>query len=323
MALIASAAALLGACGGQEGSSGTSAQGTSITKLTLQLNWKAEPQFGGFYEAQRMGAFTDRGLDVQIKPGGAGVPTVQMIGAGSVEFGIVSGDELLIARARGNHLVALFAVYQTNPQGIMCKADRGLASIAEVFTTPGTLAMERGLPYALYLEQKYGVEMLKIVPSPFGDLTQLRTEPNYAMQCFVTSEPLAARKAGIDVTAFLIADGGWNPYTTVLACRSSYLKEHLDTVKNMVEAVKEGWVSYVADPTAANQTMQKLNPTMTAETFAASAAAQKTLIVPEGTASDGIGQMTDKRWQTLASDMKRIGSIDELPRVRDVYYQGN
>ena len=88
-------------------------------KWKLQLNWVPEPQFGGFYEAERIGAFKKHGLDVEIVPGGAGSPTVQMIGAGSVEFGIVSADEIVVARSRGNDVVALFAVYQTNPQGVM------------------------------------------------------------------------------------------------------------------------------------------------------------------------------------------------------------
>src|SRR5918993_515284 len=75
-------------------------------KVKLQLNWKPEPQFGGFYAAQEAGSYKKQGLDVEVVPGGVGTPTVQMVGAGSVEFGVVSADEVLIARARGNDVVA-------------------------------------------------------------------------------------------------------------------------------------------------------------------------------------------------------------------------
>src|SRR5580765_6359971 len=71
------------------------------SKLKLALNWKPDPQFGGFYAAD----YGKHGLDIEILPGGAGTPTVQMIGAGSAEFGIVSADELVVARARGNDVV--------------------------------------------------------------------------------------------------------------------------------------------------------------------------------------------------------------------------
>src|ERR1700722_20872034 len=98
-------------------------------KIRLVLDWKPEPEFGGFYAAP----FEKHGLDVEILPGGAGTPTVQMVGAGSAEFGIVAADELVIARARGNDVVALFATFQNCPQGIMVHAWRNLSSIGDVF----------------------------------------------------------------------------------------------------------------------------------------------------------------------------------------------
>src|SRR5690348_12625558 len=110
---LVAGATLLGAC-------------SKPAKIRLALNWKPDPQFGGFYAAP----YDKHGLDVEILPGGAGTPTVQMIGAGSAEFGIVSADEILLARARGNNVIALFAVFQNNPQGIMVHASRKLASIA-------------------------------------------------------------------------------------------------------------------------------------------------------------------------------------------------
>src|SRR5580693_9520483 len=73
------------------------------SKIKLALNWKPEPEFGGFYAAP----YSKHGLDVDVLPGGAGTPTVQMVGAGSAEFGIVEGDELVLARSRGNSVIAL------------------------------------------------------------------------------------------------------------------------------------------------------------------------------------------------------------------------
>ena len=70
-------------------------------KTRLALNWKPEPQFGGFYAAELNGEFKKRKLNVEIIPGGAGTPVIQMIGLGSVEYGLVSGDEVIIARSRG------------------------------------------------------------------------------------------------------------------------------------------------------------------------------------------------------------------------------
>ena len=301
------AAALCAGCGKGNDTSG----GANRPKVTLQLNWKPEPQFGGFYAAEVDDIYARHGLDVTITAGGAGAPTVDMIGAGTVPFAIVSADEIVRVRAIGNLVVALFAVYQTNPQGIMIRASRGFKTLADVFTHPGILAMERGLPYSDFLQKKYGFGKLKIVPSPFGDLSLYRTDENYAMQCFVTSEPLAAKKTGIEPQTFLIADSGYNPYTTVLATSESYLKANPQIVKSMVDAVREGWQAYLTNPAKANEYMGRLNPTMDAQTFKDSAAAQKPLIESADTKRLGLGAMMLDRWQTLVQQLVELRVIDK------------
>src|SRR5690606_27248462 len=125
------------------------------TKITLALNWKPEPQFGGFYAAELMGFFNNHKLDVNLQPVGSGTPTIQMVAAGRVGFGIVSADELLISRERGSDVIALYAVYQTSPQGIMVHKKRGFKKREDVFANTGTLAMQAGLPYAEFLKKKY------------------------------------------------------------------------------------------------------------------------------------------------------------------------
>lgn len=287
--------------------------------LTLQLNWKPEPQFGGFYTAQVEGIYQKHGLDVRVEPGGAGTPTVQMVAAGKVPYAVVSADELVIARSRGLDVVALFAVYQTNPQGIMTRAARGFTEIAQIFERPGILAMQKGLPYALFLEKKFGFGKLQIVPSPFGDLTAYRTRDDYAMQCFITSEPLAAKKIGIEPRTFLIAEAGYNPYTTVLVTTGANLKANRDQAMRMVRSVRDAWTKYLADPAATNAFMQKLNPTMDAQTFAASAEAQKPLI--QASEGGSVGTMTESRWRELIDQLADLKVIEMKPAAADCFVE--
>ncbi len=255
---------------------------------------------------------------MEILPGGAGTPTVQMVGAGSTEFGIVSADELVIARTQGNDVVALFAVYQTNPQGIMAHASRKLSSLADVLQG-GTLAIQRGLPYARLLEKKYGFAKVKVVPSPGGDISVFLTDPNFAQQCFIVSEPLTAKHKGADVQAFSVADAGYNPYTTVLATSGESLRKDPERAKAMVAAVREGWRAYLDDPKPTNQRMNQLNPTMPAEVFAEVAEAQKTLIETDESRHNGLGSMTQERWQTLIAELLELGDIRGAPAAADCF----
>src|SRR5579862_9767094 len=199
------------------------------TRTKLALNWKPEPEFGGFYAAP----YSKHGLDVKILPGGSGTPTVQMIGAGSVDFGIVSADEIVLARSHGNLVVALFAVFQDSPTGIMAHASRHLTSIGDVLKS-GTIAIESGLPFARLLERKYGFSHVKVVPSPGGDITSFLHDEKFAQQCFLTSEPIAARRKGAAVKVFPVSDIGYNPYTTVLAVSEESLRKDPNRAKAMV-----------------------------------------------------------------------------------------
>ena len=298
--LFAGSAGLLAACGKAPG------------KIRLALNWKPDPQFGGFYAAP----YQAHGLDVDILPGGAGTPTIQMVGAGSAEFGVVSADELVVARSQGNDVVALFAVFQNNPQGIMAHASRKLISLADLLKSGGTLAIQRGLPYARLLEKNYGFGKVKIVPSPGGDISAFLADKNFAQQCFIVSEPLTAKHQGADVQVFPVSDVGYNPYTTVLTTTGDFLRQNPDRAKAMVAAVREGWRTYLDDPKPTNQRMNQLNPSMAPEVFAEVAAAQKPLIEIAGTQ---LGSMTKERWEMLIAQLQELGDIQKAPSADDCF----
>lgn len=283
-------------------------------KIRLALNWKPDPQFGGFYAAD----FKKNGLDVDILPGGAGTPTIQMVGAGSAEFGVVSADELVVARSRGNRVTALFAVFQNNPQGIMVHASRNLHSLGDVFQS-GTVALQRGLPYARLMEKQYGFGKVKIVPSPGGDISAFLADVNFAQQCFIMSEPLTAKHQGADAMAFPVSDAGYNPYTTVLAASDEYLARNPDAAKAMVAAVRAGWRAYLDNPQATNARMNQLNPSMDARVFTEVAEAQKPLIETAETKESGLGVMTQQRWEILISQLKDLGDIQQAPRAGDCF----
>ncbi|MDI1478387.1 ABC transporter substrate-binding protein [Polyangium sp. y55x31] len=289
--------------------------GAAAGKVKLTLNWVAEPEFGGFYAAREGGAFKRAGLDVEIMTGGAGVPVMQMVANGQSDFGVAGADEVIIARARGADVIPVFATYQTFPQGIMAHASRGAKTMADVFQS-GTLAIEPGTAYAAYLKKTYGFDKVKVVPYD-GGVARFVVDKEYAQQCFITSEPIAAKKKGAEPKVFLVADEGFDPYAAVVITRRALWKENPDKVRAFVRASREGWRAYLDDPAPANAVMQKLNTTMDAETFAAAAAAQKPLV--ENAQTKKLGMMTRERWDTLGKQLLELGIIDKVPPL-DEYF---
>jgi NitT/TauT family transport system substrate-binding protein len=284
-------------------------------RIKLALNWVPEPEFGGFYAARDGGAYRKAGLDVEIQGGGAGVPVVQMVAAGQADFGVAGADEVLTARARGADVIPIFAVYQTSPQGIMVHASRGAKGIPDVLAS-GTLAVELGAPYAAFLKKKHGFDRAKIVPYD-GGVARFVADKDFAQQCFVTSEPIAATQKGSDPQVFLVADEGFNPYVAVVITRRALFKEQPDRVRAFARATQEGWRAYLDDPAPANAAMGKLNTSMTAATFAAAAAAQRPLIETDETKKRGLGTMTRARWDTLAQQLVELGVLAKAPSAEE------
>jgi NitT/TauT family transport system substrate-binding protein len=285
--------------------------------LVLALNWKPEPQFGGFYAAQLQDYYKKNGLEVKITEGGSGTPTIQMLVAGKVDYAVVSADEVVIAHARGaNNIVALFATFQTNPQAIMTRAERGFKSIKEIMHGDGVLLWQSGLPYAQYLRKKYAP--LTVMTAPYlGGIGSIQNDAKVSQQCFSTSEPLTAAAAGLKVNTFLVADSGYNPYTTVLVTSRERWQDSPSEVKGMVAAARSGWNDYLQNPGNTNTVMQDLNKAMSAQTFAQSAQAQQALIITDTT--QRVGEMTSARWQTLADQLLDINVIQQPVSVKDLF----
>jgi NitT/TauT family transport system substrate-binding protein len=279
-------------------------------KLSLTLDWVPEPEFGGFYAARESGAFGKHGLAVDIKPRGQG-ETWKLVAQGTTDFATTAADQVLIAREQGADVVAIFAVYQTSPQGIMVHKARGFTKLDDVFTQPGTLEAEDAT-WLKYLRAKFPSSPVKLTSNSPGIATFL-AKPDLSKQCFVTSEPLQALAANSDPQTFLIADAGYNPYTTLVIARGEMVRKDPETVRHMILALREGWRGYLDDPSATNAVMGALNREMDAHTFAEAARVQHDLIDTADTKKTALGEMTDARWQTLAPQLVDLAVIKKAP----------
>jgi NitT/TauT family transport system substrate-binding protein len=289
--------ALVIGCGKKDETAPTTSPAAGAN-IKLLLDWRPEPEFGGFYAAGLPGgAFANHQLNVAVTSAGEGAPTWQLLAAGQADFATTAADQVLIARSQGADVVAIFTVYQTCPQGVMVHKARHFTSLADVFQNPGTLAAEDNT-WLHYCQAKFAPVKVSITTYA-GGFAPFLAQPDYSQQCFITSEPILAARQGGDPQTFLIADSGYNPYTTVVITRGDLVRNQPQLVQQMADACREGWRAYLDDPKAANAVMGKLNTEMDARTFADAAAAQKPLIDTPA----GLGTMTLQRWQDMRSQL--------------------
>jgi NitT/TauT family transport system substrate-binding protein len=299
-------AALIGGCNKKPpDASGPASPGGAFQ---LTLDWKPEPEFGGFYAANQDGAFSRHGLNVTITPAGEGADTWQLVATGKTDFATSTADQVLIARKQNADVIAIFTVYQTFPQGIMVHQSRGFKNIKDVFGQPGVLLAEDN-SWLHFLENRFSPVKVQIA-NYSGGIAEFLAKKDFSQQCFVTSEPILAKHQGGDPQTFLIADEGFNPYTTVVICKGDLWRSNPEEVKAMAAACREGWRDYLDHPDPIDATMHGLNPDMDLQTFQEAAAAQKPLIETDETKSAGLGTMTLQRWKDLAAQLAALGVID-------------
>jgi NitT/TauT family transport system substrate-binding protein len=94
-------------------------------------------------------------------------------------------------------------------------------------------------------------------------------DKNCAQQGYVTTEPLKIKnQGGFEPVVFLLADNGFNSYSTTIETKRELVEKNPDLVQRFVDASIKGWYSYLADPTPANKLIKQANPEMKDEQLA-------------------------------------------------------
>jgi NitT/TauT family transport system substrate-binding protein len=134
-----------------------------------------------------------------------------------------------------------------------------------------------------------------------------------AQQGYATSEPYAVEQAaGWKPKVFLIADEGFNTYSTMIEAKADYVEANKDLVQRFVDASIIGWYNYLyGDNAAANEAIKKDNPEMTDDQIAFSIATMKESgLIESGEALEqGIGCMTDARVKDFYDKMVKAGVV--------------
>src|SRR3954462_12215853 len=289
---------------------GAGAVSAQPVKLTMQTNWRAQGEHGGYYQAVATGIYAKYGLDVTLKPGGPQVNNLQLLAASAIDFSMGSDSFNGLNFVKNNiPLVVVASIFQKDPRILMAHPGAGNDSLAALKGKPILIAAASRNNYWLFLRAKYGYTDDQIRPYTFN-MAPFLADKSTVQQGFVTSEPRKAELAGVKPVVHLLADNGYVSYATTLETRQQLVKEHPDVVQKFVDATIEGWYGYLyGDRSAANALIQKDNPEMDNDQLAYSHAKMLQYgIVDSGDALKlGIGAMTDARWKEFADQMVKAG----------------
>ena len=285
----------------------------TLDKVSFGTNWVAEAEHGGFFQAVADGTYKQYGLDVTIVPGGPNANNRMLLIAGQLDF-FMAANTLMGFDAVANNVpvVAVAAMFQKDPQIFLTHPEPKITKLEELKPLTLFVSKEGIASYYQWLKSEYGFSEKNVRPYTFNSQPFIAT-PQSAMQGYVTSEPFAVeRAAGFKPGVILLADYGFNTYSTLIETRRDLIDKKPDLVQRFVDASIVGWYHYIyGDNSAGNAMIKQLNPEITDDLLAYSVARMKDYgIVDSGDSlRDGIGAMSDERIASFFDKMVRAGVV--------------
>jgi NitT/TauT family transport system substrate-binding protein len=292
----------------------------TLDKVSFGTNWVAQAEHGGFFQAVADGTYKKYGLDVTIIPGGPNINNRILMISARIDF-FMSANSLQTFDAVANNIptVAVASMFQKDPQVFLAHPEANVKKLEDLKPLTLFVSKEGVASYFQWLKSEYGFDEAKVKPYTFNPQPFLADKKS-AMQGYVSSEPFTVEKAGgFKPTIVLLADNGFNSYSTLIETRKELAEGKPDLVQRFVDASAIGWYNYIyGDNSAANAMIKKMNPEMTDELLAFSVGKMKEYgIVDSGdTLKDGIGAMNDARMASFFDKMVRAGVV-----IRDLDYR--
>lgn len=279
--------------------------------VTFGLDWKAEAEYGGYYQALATGIYAKHGLDVTIREGGPQANQAQLMLNGRLDFDITSNSFLALNFAeQGIPFRAVAAMFQKDPAVLIAHPGVGHDGFGALKGQPIMIGADSRASWWTFLRARFGYDDSQIRPYTFN-LAPFLSDKNAVQQGYVTSEPFSIKQAaGFEPVVLLIADAGFEGYGSLIATSDKMIHDKPDVVQRFLDASIEGWVSYLdGDPAPGNALIRKANSEMPPDLLAYGRDALRShgILTSGDAATMGIGAMTDARWAAFLKQASAQG----------------
>ena len=287
--------------------------------VTVQLRWKHQFQFAGYYMAIHKGFYKEVGLDVKLLEGDSSTNVVESVLSKKADFG-VSNSSLVIDYLSGLDVVMLGAIFQHSPNILLAKKE---------FKSPidlvkgGSIALMGG-DQDIELKamfKKEGIDLNKIhfVPKQ-QHLDDLLSNKVVAINAYSSNEPFLLSQQNKEFSILEPRTYGLDFYgDTLFTSTILYEKEH-QLVSDFRQATFKGWEYALENIDETVQLIEKNYNTQhkSKEHLTYEAMILKQLINPEFIQ---IGHSNPGRWENIVEIYKQFGLVKQTRTLDGFFYQ--
>lgn len=186
----------------------TSAE-TEVVHIRLPMGYIPDPQYAPFYVAVENGYYAEEGLEVEFDYSFE-TDGMALVGANALQFAIVSGEQVVLARAQELPVVYVLEWFQRYPIAVVSKSANGIESPMDLIDRTVGLPGFWGASYVGYagLLSANGVAQDTVLAEEIGftQVEALKTDRVEAIVGYANNEPIQLAAQGEDVNVIYVAD---------------------------------------------------------------------------------------------------------------------
>ncbi len=213
-----------------------------LKRISVQIQWKNQFQYAGFYIAKEKGYYKDIGLDVTIEEWKKGIDISEKVATSKSQYGVIK-PSVLIDISNGKDLVLLSAIYQSNPLIILADKSSGIKSIHD-FKNKKIMTLKDQIfnssLVSMFNSQGIKISDMQIVSHSLNPKDLLDGKADL-MMAYISNEPFVLKELGGEPLIFTPKDYGIDFYNDILIVGREYLKKNQEEVQHFRQATLKGF----------------------------------------------------------------------------------
>ena len=251
---------LLAACGGAAQSGVTQTVTTQpLVHVKLPMGYIPNIQFAPFYVAVERGYFKDAGIEVEFDYS-LETDGVALVGANNVQFGIASGDQVLLARSKGLPIVYVMAWYQKYPVSVISLSDLNIHAPQDLKGQKIGLPGLFGASYIGLLALLHSVGLqesdVSLDSIGFNQIGAFTAGKDQIIVGYADNEPVVLTAKGYPLNELRVADYVELASNGIITNEKT-IQDNPALVRGFVGAVMHGIQDTIDDPDAAYTITEK------------------------------------------------------------------
>jgi NitT/TauT family transport system substrate-binding protein len=290
-----------------------------LVHVRLPLGYIPNVQFAPLYVAVEKGYFNQVGVDIEFDYS-METDAVALVGANEIQFAVVSGDQVLLARAQGLPVVYVLAWYQDYPVSVVSKTVQG------ILTPQDLKGKQIGLP-GLYGASYIGLRALlnaaglkesdvTLDSIGYNQVETLVSDKEQAVVVYTTNEPIQLRSKGYQIDEIRVKDYA-HLVSNGLITNEATITQNPNLVRRMDQAILKGIADTIANPDEAFQICLKYVEGLAQ----ADQAVQKQVLITsiEFWKADQLGYSDPTAWQNTEQVLLDMGFLTKPVDVSQAF----